>query len=100
MKTLILGADGMIGHKMAQTLSNSNFEIHLNTRTNKDFLEKIFPKSHIHQFDFLNQGILELLNKVFPDIILNAAGITIRRGSENLENAIKLNSELPTAFKK
>ena len=95
MKILILGADGMIGHKMAQTFSNLNFEIHLNTRTNKEFLEKIFPKSHIHQFDFLNQGILELLNKVFPDIILNAAGITIRRGSEILENAIKLNSELP-----
>ena len=95
MKILILGADGMIGHKMAQTLSNSNFEIHLNTRTNKGFLEKIFSKSHIHQFDFLNQNILELLNKVFPDIILNAAGITIRRGSENLENAKKLNSELP-----
>ena len=95
MKILILGADGMIGHKMAQTFSNSNFEIHLNTRTNKEFLEKIVPENHIHQFEFLNQDIPELLNKVFPDIILNAAGITIRRGSEILENAIKLNSELP-----
>ena len=95
MKILILGADGMIGHKMAQSLSNSNFEIHLNSRFHKEFLEKIFPKSIIHQFDFLNQDILELLNKVFPDIILNTAGITIRRGSENLENSIKINSELP-----
>ena len=80
---------------MAQTLSKSNFEIHLNTRTNKEFIEKNFPKSNIHQFDFLNQDTLELLTKVFPDIVINAAGITIRRGSENLENAIKLNSELP-----
>ena len=95
MKVLILGADGMIGHKMAQTLSNSNFEIQLNSRVNKEFLEKIFPKSPIHQFDFLKQDILELLNKVFPDIVLNASGITIRRGSENLENTLKLNSELP-----
>lgn len=95
MKILILGADGMIGHKMAQTLSNYNFEIHLNTRSHKEFLEKIFPKCQIHQFDFLSQDILELLIKVFPDFILNTAGITIRRGSENFENAIKLNSELP-----
>ena len=91
MKILILGADGMIGHKMAQTLSNYNFEIHLNTRSHKEFLEKIFPKCQIHQFDFLSQDILELLIKVFPDFILNTAGITIRRGSENFENAIKLN---------
>jgi len=95
MKILILGADGMIGHKMAQTLSNYNFEIHLNSRVQKEFLEKLFPKSPIYQFDFLKQDVLELLNKVFPDIILNAAGITIRRGSEILENAVKLNSVLP-----
>ena len=95
MKILILGADGMIGHKMAQTLSNNNFEIHLNSRVHTEFLENIFPNSPIHQFDFLKQDILVLLNKVFPDITLNAAGVTIRRGSENLENAIKLNSELP-----
>ena len=95
MKILILGSDGMIGHKMVQTLSNYNFEIHLNSRFNKEFLEKFFPKSFTHQFDFLKQDILELLNKVSPDIIINAAGITIRRGAENLGNAIKLNSELP-----
>ena len=58
-------------------------------------MEKIFPKSYIYQFDFLKQDIFELLNKVFPHFILNTAGITIRRGSENLENAVKLNSELP-----
>jgi len=95
MKVLILGADGMIGHKMAQSLSNSNFEIHLNSRVKKEYLEKIFPKSQIYQFDFLKQDVLDLLNKVIPDIILNTAGITIRRGSEILDNAIKLNSELP-----
>ena len=95
MKILILGADGMIGHKMTQTLSNYNFDIHLNSRVQKEFLEKIFPKSTIYQFDFLKQDVLDLLKKVFPDIILNTAGITIRRGSENLENAIKLNSALP-----
>ena len=95
MKILILGADGMIGHKMAQTLSNYNLDIHLNSRVHKRFLEKVFPKSPIYQFDFLKQDILDLLDKVFPDIILNAAGITIRRGSEILENAIKLNSALP-----
>ena len=95
MKILILGADGMIGHKITQILSKYNYEIHLNTRKNKEFFEKNFPKCHINIFDFLRQDVLELLNKISPDFIINAAGITIRRGSENLQNSIKINSELP-----
>jgi short-subunit dehydrogenase len=45
MKVLILGADGMIGHKMAQTFSENNIDLALNSRDNSKFLEEhIFQK--------------------------------------------------------
>ena len=43
MKVLILGADGMIGHKIAQTLHHNDFEIFLNSRSHSDILKKLYP---------------------------------------------------------
>ena len=96
MKVLILGADGMIGHKMAQKFYKPGFELYLNTRSKKDFLKEIFPKAITIQNNFLVSDILKILNKISPDYILNCCGITIRRGINlNRSNSIKINSELP-----
>jgi dTDP-4-dehydrorhamnose reductase len=95
MKVLILGADGMIGHKMAQIFSINNFNLFLNSRSNPYFFQKSFPKSTIYNFDFLKQNIEELLQKCTPDFIINAAGITIRRGADNNLDTKSLNSFLP-----
>ena len=96
MKILILGADGMIGHKMAQKFHKHNTELYLNTRSKKDFLTRIFPKAKIVENDFLLSDVTELLNLINPKYILNCCGITIRRGVIlNKENSIKINSELP-----
>ena len=95
MKVLILGADGMIGHKIAQILHENEFEIFLNSRSRSDILKKLYPSCQIFKFDFLKSKIDNLLDEVNPDFIVNSAGITIRRGSENLDKAIILNSELP-----
>jgi dTDP-4-dehydrorhamnose reductase len=96
MKVLILGADGMIGHKMAQKFYKPGFELYLNTRSKKDFLKKIFPKAKTIQNNLLVSDILKILNKISPDYILNCCGITIRRGINlNRSNSIKINSELP-----
>ena len=95
MKVLIIGADGMIGHKIAQTLHENGFEIFLNSRSRSDILKKLYPSCKIFQFDFLKQKIHNLLDQINPDYIVNSVGITIRRGSENLDKAIILNSELP-----
>ena len=95
MKVLIIGADGMIGHKIAQTLHENGFEIFLNSRSRSDILKKLYPSCKIFQFDFLKQKIHNLLDQINPDYIVNSVGITIRRGSENLDEAIILNSELP-----
>ena len=93
MKILILGADGMIGHKMAQSLSH--FNLYLNSRSHSNYLQEHFPNSTLSNFDFLNQNIEDLLEKTSPDYIINAVGITIRRGASDNEQTNFLNSQLP-----
>lgn len=93
MKILILGSDGMIGHKMAQSLSH--FNLYLNSRSHSNNLQEHFPNSTLSNFDFLNQNIEDLLEKTSPDYIINAVGITIRRGASDNEQTNFLNSQLP-----
>ena len=109
MKILILGGDGMIGHKMAQVLSAQNHEIVISIREKKDLtLKSISSKAKVFFNDFLKDNILDFLDRVNPDVIINAIGITIRRGStKNISDTIYLNSFFPhqlsnwaVAFKK
>jgi len=109
MKILILGADGMIGHKMAQVLSVQNHKIVISIREKKDLTLKSIPlKTKVFFNDFLNDNILDFLEKVNPDVIINAIGVTIRRGyTKNISDTIYLNSFFPhqlsnwaVAFKK
>ena len=93
MKILILGADGMIGHKMAQSLSH--FDLYLNSRSHSNYLQEHFPNSTLSNFDFLNQNIEDLIVKISPDYIINAVGITIRRGASDNKETNFLNSQLP-----
>ena len=58
MKVLILGADGMIGHKMAQSLNDKNsLEIILNSRSNSKILSQLYPKCKIYENDFLQNEL-------------------------------------------
>jgi dTDP-4-dehydrorhamnose reductase len=93
MRVLILGADGMIGHKMAQSLSH--LDLYLNSRSNSNYLQEYFPNSTYSYFDFLHQNIEDLLNKIIPDLIINAVGVTIRRGASDNKETKFLNSQLP-----
>ena len=93
MKILILGADGMIGHKMAQSLSH--FDLYLNSRSHSKYLQEHFTNSSLSNFDFLNQNIEDLLEKTSPDFIINALGITIRRGASDNYETNFINSQLP-----
>ena len=97
MKILIFGGDGMIGHKMAQVLSVQNHEIVISIREKKDLtLKSISSKSKVFFNDFLKDNILDFLVKVNPDVIINAIGVTIRRGvNENISDTIYLNSLFP-----
>ena len=97
MKILILGGDGMIGHKMTQVLSAQNHEIVISVREKRDLtLKSVSSKSKVFFNDFLKDNILDFLIKVNPDVIINAIGITIRRGStKNISDTIYLNSLFP-----
>ena len=97
MKILILGGDGMIGHKMAQVLSVHNQEVIVSIRRKRSTTLKAFPEGiNIIFNDFIKDNILDSLDKVNPDVIINAIGITIRRGvTENIFDTIYLNSSFP-----
>lgn len=100
MRILILGGNGMIGHKMYQVLSKiyADTWVLFKKRTNELKIFDLFNKDKIiDNFDLINFNKLNtILDDLKPDIIINAAGITIRRGvSDDLYNTISINSLLP-----
>lgn len=96
MKVLILGADGMIGHKMAQSLNEEyGLEIILNSRSKSEVLSQLYPKCKVYKYDFLKEDVNNFLDIVTPDIVINALGITIRRGADDIKKAYQINSVFP-----
>ena len=95
MKIFITGIDGMIGHKIAQSLSEEHTIIG-SSRKNIKSQDLGINDCELITHDFLKDDILEILDKINPEIIVNCAGITIRRGiNDNYDNTILLNSNLP-----
>ena len=95
MKILILGIDGMIGHKIAQRLSISN-QVFGTSR--KKINSKILGAdiSSILYIDFYKKNYLKIFNDLNPDIIINCVGITIRRGVDKNKDEIDyINGKLP-----
>jgi dTDP-4-dehydrorhamnose reductase len=100
MKILILGGNGMIGHKLYQILSKVYVETYVVLRRDYNNLtyKKMFnQKNTFSKFDLYEIDKLEIfLNDFQPDIIINAAGITIRRGVDtDINKTLVLNSILP-----
>ena len=100
MKILILGGNGMIGHKMYQIISSKHPDTWvLFKKKYIDIKSRNFFKDNriIENFDLTNfDNLKDLLNKLNPDFIINAAGITIRRGLDlSISKTILINSVLP-----
>ncbi len=100
MRILILGANGMIGHKMYQILSEQYTDVWVTLRTKlselsyADLYNRDKTEEGVDLSDFTN--VTSVLEKVNPNVIINAAGITIRRGvNESVCTSILLNSALP-----
>ena len=90
----------MIGHKMYQVLSNVYADTWVLLRKKLDQInaKEIFNENKcIDNFDLIHFDKLHsLLYELKPDIIINAAGITIRRGvNETLYKSIIINAALP-----
>lgn len=100
MRILILGGNGMIGHKIYQILKDTYVDTwvllrqNLNDLVYKDLFnpDKVIDNVELSELDKLTK----YLEKLDPDIIINAAGITLRRGIETvLSKSILINSVLP-----
>ena len=100
MRILILGGNGMVGHKIYQTLSSHFQDTWVLLRQPlKNFSHKNIFNSQkvIDRIDLSDFLILQSeLNKIDPDIIINAAGITTRRGVNlSVYKSILINAALP-----
>jgi len=95
MKILILGADGMIGHKIAHSLGDY-FELILTSRKNISSESIGITNGKMILHNLITDSLDSLLDNTTPDIIINCVGITTRRGVEdNIAYTRLLNSELP-----
>ena len=102
MIILVLGGDGMFGHKVFQVFS-TDMETHVTFLSHKEFdsalpVFKDIPSSRIHlDIDVLDDYAIEdVIQKVKPDIVLNCIGLIkqLEKASDHIL-AIKLNSLLP-----
>jgi dTDP-4-dehydrorhamnose reductase len=100
MRILILGGNGMIGHKIYQILSKKHLDTWVLFKKKIENINRIEIYNNekiIDNFDLIEFEKLQiLLNNLYPDFIINAAGITIRRGiNNNIHRTILINSALP-----
>ena len=95
MKVLILGADGMIGHKIAQVLAINN-EVTGTSRKEISSRDLGIKRATILNKDFVIDKSLDFISDIMPDVIINCVGITTRRINESNTNHLSLiNSDLP-----
>lgn len=99
MRILILGASGLIGHKLFQGLTE-NFEVFATLHKSKSEYghlslfskDNVIDKIDVSDFENL-KGVLFSVN---PDVILNCVGITKRKiRPENIVEVLTVNSVFP-----
>lgn len=96
MKILILGVDGMIGHKIYQTLSSDNHQLLITSRKNKEILPFNTDQAKLIYYNLETESLDELLDHNRPELIINCIGVTTRRiGSLKKDHVISVNSLLP-----
>ena len=100
MKLVILGASGLIGHKLFQTFSASDHEtlgmIHgrKSDFAEIDFLQSDAISESLDVLDF--DALKKSLDEIKPDVVLNCVGITKRKPEINVPLlAIGVNSMFP-----
>lgn len=98
-RLLILGATGMLGHKLVQCLSE-HFDVNATIRGSFDDVERygIFEKDKIiENVDATNAELLEeVIAKTAPDVVINAIGVVKQVPSaKDVITTLELNSILP-----
>lgn len=100
MRILVLGASGMIGHRLFWELAHLGHDVYGSVRSPGEkfnqfvtkFNNKIFKSIDARQFSTVSS----LLEKIKPDLIINAIGIVKQNKNANdWEQCIELNSLFP-----
>ncbi|MEO5857558.1 MAG: SDR family oxidoreductase [Pyrinomonadaceae bacterium] len=99
MKVLILGANGMLGHKLAQVFEN-RFETYYTIREGFDTVERysIFDRTRtlekVNALDF--SSVENAIRTTKPDVVINAIGIIKQLpSSRDVVKTLTVNSILP-----
>ena len=86
MKILLFGSQGQLGQSLTQTLNNS-YELYLSHRDDCDLS--------------VSDGIESLIDRVKPDLIINAAAYTqVDAAEHNREEAFAINAKAPEVMAK
>lgn len=93
IKVLILGANGMLGHVVYETLSKNPEQIQVNTTSRKT------TNDDVNDFYFdpivdIN-GITQVIKKIKPDYVINCIGQLVQGSLNKPKDAIILNALLP-----
>ncbi len=101
-RILIIGASGMLGHKLFQKLlPNSDWDIFASVRcdiTQSPYCNiPLFSNNIIDGIDVRDQvGVENMLNELKPDWVINCAGIIKQRDSaKNIVSCIEINALFP-----
>lgn len=94
MKILVLGAFGMLGHKLVQVLGD-NHEVWATARTSEQInikKKRLLFNVNAESIETVRDAII----KVKPDVIVNAIGIIKQmESSKNIVKALRINSIFP-----
>ena len=99
MKILVLGASGMLGHKLVQTLEH-RFDVFATLHGSFEDVTAygIFDRSRTFEnIDILDiKNVESVLETIRPDVVINAVGIVKQRSaSSDVVNMLEINSLFP-----
>lgn len=100
MKVLILGARGMLGHRLAQGLADCGHEVSATLRGSLADLPTVLQRSDVRVFDRIDvdafESIRSLLDALRPQFVLNCIGVVKQLASaKDPLVAIPINALLP-----
>jgi dTDP-4-dehydrorhamnose reductase len=99
-RVLILGATGMLGHKVCEVLADvPDFEVHATTRSAQ---ERTVEGLELHQGIDLRGGtasLAALLDRLAPDVVVNAIGAIKQKDLQSsIDETFFINATLPHAL--
>ena len=101
MRTLVLGAAGMLGHKVVQQLAAGPFDLWYSVRgslrePHLGVLQELGSDRAIEHMDAGNASFEDQIRNLRPDVVINCLGV-IKQRSEAANEALcaRINAELP-----